>query len=524
MEKTDLLKYAKKDFSSSIVVFLVALPLCLGIALASDAPLFSGIIAGIIGGIVVGIISKSPLSVSGPAAGLAAIVAMYIQEISSYEGFLVAVIIAGLIQVVLGILRLGVIANFFPSAVIKGMLVAIGLLLILKQIPHAFGYDVEVFGSQEFINVVAHENTFTAIAVAATHIEQNAVIISIFSLLVLIIWQMPFMKRIKIIPAALVAVVFSVLLNTLLENIFSLKLEKQHLVSIPVFHSMNEVNESIAFPDFSFLKNPKVWIAGLTIGIVASLESLLSIEAVDKLDPYKRETPLNRELIAQGIGNISSGLLGGLPVTSVIVRSSVNISSGAKTKLSAILHGFLLLICVISIPHVLNHIPIASLAAILLYTGYKLANPKIFKEIYQQGWNQFIPFMSTIVVILFSDLLKGIIVGIFISGFFILRDNYKNFYLINKFEKKEGKITIKLASQMTFLNKACLRDTLQEVSENSHVVIDGSDCTYLDFDVVEVIEEFKETAEYKNITLELIDIPEMNKVKFNLTQKKDNQE
>jgi MFS superfamily sulfate permease-like transporter len=513
-------RHIKEDLSASIVVFLVALPLCLGIALASDAPLFSGIISGIIGGVIVGFVSKSPLSVSGPAAGLAAIVAVQIQDIGSFQGFLLAVIIAGVFQVLLGVLRLGVIANFFPSATIKGMLVSIGLLLIIKQLPHAMGYDVEVFVSEEFINMITRENTLSAMLKAIDHIEVNAVIISVICLFVLILWERPFMKKIKIIPAGLVAVILSVLINVVMENVFALELEKKHLVNIPVIDSWNDLNTVILFPDFSFLQQEKIWIAGLTIGFIASLESLLSIGASDKLDPHKRETPLSRELIAQGIGNISSGLVGGLPVTAVIVRTSVNIESGAKTKLSAILHGFLLVICVLGIPHILNRIPLASLATILLYTGYKLAKPRIFKETYKQGWNQFTPFIVTVLVVLFTDLLRGIAAGVLISGFFILRDNYKNFATINEFKQTDTRITIRLADQMTFLNKARFREVLQRIPEDSHVVIDGSYCRYLDFDVIEVIDEFKQTAAYKDITLELINIPDANKGKFILDLRK----
>lgn len=513
-------RHIKEDLSASIVVFLVALPLCLGIALASDAPLFSGIISGIIGGIIVGFVSKSPLSVSGPAAGLAAIVALQIQDIGSFQGFLLTVIIAGVFQVLLGLLRLGVIANFFPSATIKGMLVSIGLLLILKQLPHAMGYDVEAFGLEEFINVATHQNTFTAMLTAIDHIQENVIIIGAVSLFILILWERPFMKKVKIVPAGLVAVIFSVVINALMENVFSVGLEKKHLVNIPIIDSWNDLSTVILFPDFSFFGEEKIWVAGLTIGFVASLESLLSIEASDKLDPHKRETPLSRELIAQGIGNISSGLIGGLPVTAVIVRTSVNIESGAKTKLSAVLHGILLLICVLGIPHVLNHIPLASLATILLYTGYKLAKPKIFREIYKQGWNQFTPFIVTIAVVLISDLLRGIAAGVLVSGFFILRDNYKNFATINEFKQTDTRITIRLADQMTFLNKARFREVLQRIPEDSHVVIDGSHCRYLDFDVIEVIDEFKQTAAYKDITLELINIPDANKGKFILDLRK----
>ncbi|MCS7076628.1 MAG: SulP family inorganic anion transporter [Bacteroidia bacterium] len=512
MKKIHFLRYLKDDFSASIVVFLVALPLCLGIAIASDAPPFSGLIAGIIGGIVVGLLSGSPLSVSGPAAGLAAIVSAEIQNIGSFEGFLVAVIIAGCLQILLGLLKLHVIAYFFPSAVIKGMLVSIGLLLIFKQLPHALGYDKEAFGLNEFENKATNENTFTAILSAVKYANIEAVIISIVSLLILILWDTPWLKKIKLIPGALIAVILSVMLNIYLDSFPFFRLGKEHLVSIPKVNSMRELQNAFILPDFSFLYDKKVWIASFTLCIIASLETLLSIEAIDKLDPHKRETPLSRELFAQGVGNTLSGLAGGLPITAVIVRSSANVNAGAKTKLSAVLHGLLLLVCVMFIPNLLNKIPQASLASILLYTGYKLAKPKIFFSTYQLGWSQFLPFVITIITVLLSDLLVGIAAGMFASGFFILRDNYKNFSKFNEVKQKDNYMVIRLSEQMTFLNKARLREVLQNIPEGTHVRIDASRCSFIDVDVLEVIYDFKEIAIQKGILLELVDVPKIKEI------------
>ncbi|MCS7027754.1 MAG: SulP family inorganic anion transporter [Bacteroidia bacterium] len=508
--KKYLLSDFKYDFSASIVVFLVALPLCLGIAIASDAPPFSGLIAGIVGGIVIGILSGSSLSVSGPAAGLATIISAEIHNIGSFEGFLVAVVIAGCLQCLLGLLRLHVIAYFFPSAVIKGMLVSIGLLLIFKQLPHALGYDKEAFGADEFENKITDENTFTAIISAFKYANMEAVIISTVSLLILIVWETQWFKKIRIIPGALIAVVISVLLNIYLDSFAFFRLGREHLVTIPIVSSAKGLQDAFIFPDFSFVYEKKVWIAAFTLCIVASLETLLSIEAIDKLDPYKRETPLARELFAQGVGNTFSGLIGGLPITAVIVRSSANVNAGAKTKVSTILHGFLLLVCVAFIPQMLNKIPQASLAAILLYTGYKLAKPKIFITTYQLGKNQFFPFLMTILVVLFSDLLKGIAAGMLVSGFFILRENYKNFSKFNEVKQKDNYMVIRLSEQMTFLNKARLREILQRIPQGTHVKIDASRCAFIDVDVLEVIYDFKDTAKQKGILLELVNIPDIH--------------
>jgi len=542
----------KNDLPAGLVVFLVALPLCLGIALASGAPLFSGIIAGFVGGIVVGMISGSTLGVSGPAAGLTTIVlasiaslkpefaAMNINpanfpteaarlgmKLADYEAqmeslrttaafqmFLVAVVLAGVFQVILGLLRAGIIGYYFPSSVIKGMLAAIGLILILKQIPHALGFDKDVVGDEEFMQSDKH-NTFSEIWYAFKYFNPGALIISVLSLGVLILFDRPFMKRFavfKFIPGALIVVILGIMINYIFKlSAPGLLLIDDHLVKLPVAQTAAEFTGFFSMPDWSALSNPKVYITALTIAIVASLESLLCVEATDKLDPERRNTPTNRELIAQGSGNIVSGLIGGLPVTQVIVRSSANINAGGKTKLSAIFHGLLLLGCAILIPTFLNMIPLACLAAVLLMVGYKLAKVSLFKEMYKIGWEQFLPFLVTIIAILFTDLLKGIGIGMVFAIFYILRKNYRTSYFFHKNEVKAGEqIRIVLSEEVTFLNKASIQLMLEELPENSNVLIDGSRSTNIDYDVVEIIQNFKKHgATIKNITLELKNIPEV---------------
>ncbi|MEJ7693884.1 SulP family inorganic anion transporter, partial [Daejeonella sp.] len=420
-------KYLKNDIPSGLVVFLVALPLCLGIALASGAPLFSGIIAGIIGGTVVASFSGSSLSVSGPAAGLTVIVINSISTLGSFEVFLLAVAIAGVLQIILGVLKAGIIGYYFPSNVIKGMLAAIGIILILKQIPHAVGYDADSEGDFDFFQADG-ENTFSAISSALSHIHPGAIAIALVSLFILIMWDRPFLQRIsffKLVPGALLVVVLGVVMNEVFRmSNPELYLAGDKLVQLPVASSAAGFIGQFTLPDFSGLTNYNVYVVAITIAIIASLESLLSVEAADKLDPYKRNTPTNRELMAQGLGNFVSGMIGGLPLTAVIVRTSANINSGAKTKLSAIIHGILLLVSVIGFASILNKIPLACLAALLLVVGYKLAKVSLFKSMYRLGWNQFLPFVVTVVAIQFSDLLKGIAIGMAVSLFFILRSNY----------------------------------------------------------------------------------------------------
>jgi len=445
------------NLSASIVVLLVALPLCLGIALASGAPLFSGIIAGVVGGIVVGLLSGSQLSVTGPAAGLTAIVAVAILKLQVYEAFLLAVVLAGIMQVALGYLKAGVIGDYIPNAVIKGMLAAIGLILIMKQFPHLVGYDANFEGDETFAQA-DQNNTLSAIYTALNTITPTAVIIGIGSIILLAVWEKPFIKKNKLlqfVPGPLVVVILAIIINSTIEQLSGIAgLESKHLVSLPIAHSTTEFISFFTLPNFSFITNTQVWISALTLAIVASLETLLGIEAVDKLDPLKRVTPTNRELKAQGFGNIVSGLIGGLPLTSVIVRSSANVSAGGKTKQSTIFHGILLLLCAALIPGLLNKIPLSALAGILIFTGYKLAKITLFKEFYQKGFNQFIPFCVTIIAILFTDLLIGISIGIAVSLVFIIRSNFKTAVMV---VNDNNNYLIRFQKDVSFLNKPIIK-------------------------------------------------------------------
>jgi MFS superfamily sulfate permease-like transporter len=491
-KRTDIFSNFRSDVASGLVVFLVAVPLCLGIALASGAPLFSGIIAGIVGGIIIGTISRSHVSVSGPAAGLTAIVLSAINGLGAFDLFLCAVVIAGLIQLALGFLRAGSISNYFPSNVIEGMLSAIGIIIILKQLPHAVGYDKNNEGIESFIEP-AGNNTFSSILNALNYLHPGALLITVLSILIMLAWnKYPVHKKIKIIPGALVAVIVGVLLNELfIFNGSRLAIGKQHLVNLPVPGSLQEFAAQLTLPDLHGFLNWKVWISGFTIAIVASIESLLCIEATDKLDPWKRYTSTDHELKAQGIGNIVSGLLGGLPTTSVIVRSTANINAGARSKLSTIIHGILLLICAIAIPAVLNRIPLATLAAILILTGYKLCNPGVFKKMWQNGKYQFIPFAVTVIAVVFTDLLKGVALGLVVSIIAILRVNLKTPYFFKRSEYHDGdNIYIRLAEEVSFLNKAAIKLTLEHLPRNSQVTIDAAASVYIDHDVMQVIREF----------------------------------
>ena len=503
-------KHLKNDLPAGLVVFLVALPLCLGIALASGAPLFAGIIAGIVGGTLVASLSGSSLSVSGPAAGLTVIVLNAIGTLGSFDTFLMAVVIAGLLQVMLGYLRAGIIGYYFPSSVIKGMLAAIGIILIIKQFSYAVGYDL---ANPELGLAASNGSGFGASLLQyLNHMHPGALIIASVSIAILIAWEQPFVKRIalfKILPGALFAVIAGMLLNAYFQyNLPAYYLSGKQLVTLPVSHSSQDFVGQFHLPNFSALGNYQVYVVAVTIAIIASLETLLSVEACDKLDPYKRITPTNRELKAQGVGNIVSGLLGGLPMTAVIVRSSANVNAGGRTKLSAIFHGVLLLVCVVGIAPLLNTIPLACLAALLLVVGYKLAKISLFKTMYKLGWEQFLPFLITIVAIQFSDLLKGIGIGMAVAIFFILRNNFKRAYFLEKAPHHAGeKIIIKLAEDITFLNKGSIARSLSNLPENSIVTIDGSGSHTIDLDVVEIIQDFKNTANLKNIQLELIGIP-----------------
>jgi len=495
----------KSDLPAGLVVFLVAVPLCLGIALASGAPLFSGIIAGMVGGIIVTSFSGSELGVSGPAAGLAVIVLAAIQDLGGFDVFLLAVVIAGVIQLVLGVLKAGIIGYYFPSSVIKGMLAAIGIIIFLKQIPHAFGYDKNPEGDLEFLQSDG-QNTFTELWNMLDYVTPGALIISSISLAILIFWERPLMKRIRlfqVIQGPLIVVVLGILLGSLFEGT-PLEISNDHLVSIPVASDFNGFIGQFSLPDFSQILNPKIWLVGVTIAVVASLETLLCVEATDKLDPQKRITPTNRELRAQGIGNIVSGLIGGLPVTQVIVRSSANIQSGGKTRVSALVHGLLILISAMLIPNILNLIPLASLAAILIIVGYKLAKPSLFKNVYRTGLKQFVPFAITVIAIVLTDLLIGISVGLGVAFFIILWENLKNPFVFKEtHDAAHLHYRIVLSEQVTFLNKAQILKELNRIPENAELLIDASKTKMIEHDVLEIINDFKTNSKFKNIALKL---------------------
>jgi MFS superfamily sulfate permease-like transporter len=485
--------YFKSDILSGLVVFLVALPLCLGIALASGAPLFAGIISGVIGGCIVGFLSNSQLSVSGPAAGLTAIVLAAISSLGSYETFLMAVVLAGLLQVLLGFAKAGTISNYFPSNVIEGMLTAIGIMIILKQLPHAVGYDSDNEGDFFFIEKGEGHNTFSSIIDAVNHFQPGAMLITMVSLGILILFnKVPLLKNLKVIPGALVAVVAGILINEAFKAGGSnLVIAQEHLVNLPIPKSLDDFTGQFSRPDFASITNPNVWIVAITIAVVASIETLLCVEAADNLDPLKRFTNTNTELFAQGAGNVLSGLIGGIPMTSVIVRTSANINSGGRTKVATMAHGIFLLMAVISIPALLNKIPLASLAAVLLMVGYKLASPAVFRHMWKNGKYQFIPFVVTVLAVVATDLLKGVAIGLIVSVFYILRANLKLAYFFKKETYHEGAaITMKLAQEVSFLNKAAIKQTLHHLPKNSKVVIDASDTFYIDHDVLQLIRTF----------------------------------
>ncbi len=505
----------KKDLPAGVVVFLVALPLCLGIALASGAPLMSGLITGIIGGLVVGGLSGSALSVSGPAAGLAVIVLDSISELGSFEGFLSAVVLAGVFQIILGYLKAGIIGLYFPVSVIKGMLAAIGIILILKQLPHFLGIDMDAFGEMSFYGTDGR-NTFEEVFYGFTHIHQGAFIIGLLSLLTMLGWDLYIRKwipTVSLIPGALLAVVLGIVLGQLLATVGpDLAIGVEHSVQIPIPGPEAGLSSLLVFPDWSSLGSMVTWKIAIVIAIIASLETLLSVEAVDKLDPHKRHTPQNREMKAQGVGNMISGLVGGLPMTAVIVRSSANVEAGAESKLSAIIHGLLLAGCVLGLPHILNLIPLSALAAILLVIGFKLTKPTLYQSQLRNGIRQFLPFITTIVAVLLTDLLTGIIVGLAVGIFYVLKTNYKTpyFYHEEDHPDRDGHKVIKLvlSEHVSFLNKASLQLTLDHLPNHCEVIIDGSQSKEIDFDAIRLIHNFKEMAKDKNIILHLIDVPE----------------
>jgi MFS superfamily sulfate permease-like transporter len=491
-----MFKYIKNDLPASIVVFFVALPLCLGIALASGAPLFSGLIAGIIGGIVVGALSGSQIGVSGPAAGLAAIVLTAIGALG------------GIIQLIFGFLKAGIIAYYFPSSVIKGMLTGIGIIIILKQIPHFFGYDSDPEGDWAFFQVDG-ENTFSEIINSINFISPGATLIAVVALAILILWGQVLTKKSKIfelIQGPLVAVVIGIVYFSLTQGNDTWGISSDHLVKVPVPDSFESFMGFFSFPNFSAISNPEIWVTAFTIALVASLETLLCVEATDKLDPEKRTTPTNRELRAQGVGNMLSGLVGGLPVTQVIVRSSANIQSGGKTKASAIIHGFFLLGSVILIPTLLNMIPLSVLAAILFIVGYKLAKPSLFKTMYQAGWKQFVPFVVTVVGIVFTDLLVGISLGLGVGIVVVLIKSYQNSHFLHIEDKSNGahKIKMTLAEEVTFFNKGAILKELDSLPENSYLELDVRKTRFLDNDIVEILEDFSSKAKSRNIDIKII--------------------
>lgn len=505
-----LLAHLNRDLPASIVVFFVALPLCLGIALASGAPLFSGVIAGIIGGIVVGLASGSQLGVSGPAAGLAVIVLAAISNLGSYEAFLAAVFLAGVFQYLLGQFKAGFIAYFVPSSVIKGMLTGIGLLIILKQIPHAFGYDADFEGDEAFEESGGH-NTFSDILQAWDLLTPGAILIAAVSFAILIFWDVYLSKKhrlFQVLQGPIVVVLTGIALNwAFMHQWLDFKLAADQIVSLPVASSLGDFASFFTHPDFSQMAQPLVIKTALVMAIIASLETLLCVEATDKLDPHKRVTPTNRELKAQGLGNIVSGLIGGLPITQVIVRSSANITFGAHTKASAVLHGFWLLLSAITIASLLNMIPLASLASILIMVGYKLAKPSLFKQMYALGWEQFVPFVVTIAAIVFTDLLTGIGLGLLVAVFFTLHHSYRNSHYIKQTRSnEEGREVyhLVLAEEVSFFNKASILEVLASIPPDSKVVIDCTNSKSIAYDVVEFIQDYQQQAKLKNIAVETI--------------------
>lgn len=494
-----LVQHTASDLSASIVVLLIGLPLCLGIALGSGAPLFSGIIAGIVGGIVVGFFSKSQLSVTGPAAALTAIVVMGITSLGSYEAFLVAVVLAGIFQIILGFIKAGVIAHYVPNSVIRGMLTAIGLILILKQIPHILGYDVDFEGDERFFQN-DQQNTFTEIPLALNAVNSTALLIGLIGLFILLIWQTKSIKKTKwlnLIPAPLLVVLLATIANYyLLYTASNAKLETSHLVNLPIPKDLSDFISFFTLPNFSKIFNPSIWVIGFSIAIIASLETLLAVEAIDKLDPLKRITPTNRELKAQGMGNIISGLIGGLPIASVIVRSSVNVNAGAKSKKATIINGILLLLCVVFIPALLSKIPLSALAAVLIYTGFKLVSLKEIKLFYAKGWDQFMPYMATIVGIFLTDMLTGIVIGMLVSLFYLVRSNFRSAILV---VNDNNNYLIRLRKDVSFLNKPIIKKHLQSFPDHSFVMVDATRADFIDKDIIEEINDFIEIAPSRGI-------------------------
>lgn len=492
-----------KDIPAGLVVFLVALPLCLGIALASGSPLFSGVIAGIVGGVVISWASGSHLSVSGPAAGLTVIVFNAIETLGNFSAFLLSLLIAGALQMTLGFLKAGLIGAFFPVSVIKGMLAAIGLILIIKQVPHATGFDASYVGDESYMQETAR-SSMSEFFQALHGISPGATVVSVVALLILIVWETPFLKRfvlVRMVPGPLLAVIWGVGYNIWTQaHPSSWAISEKHMVSLPELGSVSNFVAQFRLPDFSYVTDPKIYSIAATLAIIASLETLLSIEAVDKLDPHKRIAPTNRELKAQGLGNMISGLIGGLPITAVIVRSAANINAGGQTRISCFVHGLLLMFSVVFFAKYLNMIPLACLAAILLQTGYKLAKPSMIKEFFHKGWNQFLPFVITVVAILATDLLEGIVIGMGVGLFFVLKGN---FHAAITLTQHGNHYLLRLHKDVSFLNKALLRKQLMSIPESSVILIDGSKALFIDQDIMETIADFVMAAESNNIDVEI---------------------
>ncbi len=497
-------QYFKNDILAGVVVFLVALPLCLGIALSSNVPATAGILSGVIGGIVVGFLSQSHVSVSGASVGLVPIVLASITKLGDFQVFLLAVVIAGVIQIFLGILKGGIIANYIPTNVIKGLLTSIGIILILKQIPHAVGLDIDSEDDFSFYQKNG-ENTFSELAFVQQYFNVGAIIISLLSLFIIVLWNRLLLKRIKFIPSSLFIIFFGVMMNAMYSRYFpSLQISSEHLISMPT--SSYTLDSLFTLPNFNQIINFQVWIVAFTIAIVASMETLINLEAVANIDPYKRYASPNRELIAQGVGNVLSGLVGGLPVSSIVIRGSVNINADAKTKLSTIIHGFLFLVSLIVLSSFINQIPLASLACILMATGYKLVKFRLFQEMYKKGLNQFIPFVVTILSILFTDLLTGVIIGLSISIFYILKSNFHNPFLLQREILHVGEVfRFELPNHVSFLNKASIKETLMQLPKHSKVIIDATNTNYVEDDVLEIFHDFKNVVSLeKKIKLNII--------------------
>jgi carbonic anhydrase/SulP family sulfate permease len=499
-----------KDIPAGLVVFLVALPLCLGISLASNAPLAAGIIAGIVGGLVVGVLSGSSTSVTGPAAGLTAVVATQIADLGSFQAFLVAVIVAGALQIVFGILKGGFLSSFFPSSVVKGLLAAIGIIIILKQLPHLVGYDADPVGETDFCQT-DQKNTFTELPAALQMFLPGAAVIGLLSVGLLIFWGKVSWLQKSPIPGPLVAVLFGTAVNLVLIQMgHPWAIAPTHLVQVPVAEGASGFLQLFSFPDFSVLGKPALYGAAVTLAVIASLETLLTIEAVDKIDPQQRKSPANRELLAQGAGNMVSGFLGGLPMTSVIVRSGANLNAGAQTKISAIFHGVLLLGCVALLPRWLNQIPLCALAAVLIVTGYKLASPKIIGQMWKEGKYQFLPFAITVIAIVFTNLLTGILIGLGVSLLFILYSNFRRpIHQVLEKHISGNVMRIELPPQVSFLNRAAMQKSLYAIPAGGSILIDARNADYIDPDILDLLADFKNvTAKAHGVEFKTVGLKE----------------